>query len=145
MIYKENISCSSKSGTVSKVTDETIAVNIMNVSACSTCRVGAACSAFDRKEKIVLVPNIGQGVETGDTVTVSIRKNAGAKAVLLAYVLPLILVVVVLLSLSGAGAGELAAGMGALASLALYYSALYLSGNKLKNQFTFHLEKTIID
>jgi sigma-E factor negative regulatory protein RseC len=145
MVHKENISCSSKSGTVSKVTDETVAVNILNVSACSACRVGVACPAFDRKEKIIFVPNTGQGVEAGDRVSVSIRKNAGAKAVLLAYVLPLILVVVVLLSLSGAGVGELVTGTVSLASLALYYPALYLSGNRLKNQFTFHLEKTIKD
>lgn len=145
MTHKENISCSGKSGTVSKVTNETIAVNIMNVSACSACRAGEFCSAFDKKEKIILVPNIGQGVATGDRVIVSAGKNAGAKAVLLAYVLPLIIAVVVLLSLSSVGASELVTGTVALASIAAYYSVLYLSGGKLKNQFTFHLEKTIKD
>ncbi|MDR0385659.1 MAG: SoxR reducing system RseC family protein [Prevotellaceae bacterium] len=136
-----NISCTSRSGTVSEVTPDNITVNIISVSACSECHAKGLCSAFERREKIIFVPNTGQDIQSGDKVNVIMKVSMGMKAVLLAYFMPVIIVTMMLLLLLGAGAGEFYAGIVSLVSLAGYYLLIYRFRGKLKKQFSFYIEK----
>jgi sigma-E factor negative regulatory protein RseC len=136
-----NVSCTSRSGVISEITDERIAVNIISMSACSACTAKEMCSAFERKEKIVFVPNAGQNVQNGDKVNVTMKTSIGMKAVLLAYFVPIVIVTAALLCLLETGIGELYAGVISLTSLVGYYSVIYLIRNRLKKQFYFYIEK----
>jgi sigma-E factor negative regulatory protein RseC len=136
-----NVSCASRSGIVSEITADSIAVNIISVSACSECRAKAMCSAFEQSEKTVFVPNAGQDVQCGDKVNVMMKISMGMKAVLLAYFMPVIIVVAMLLFLLEAGTEELYAGIISLVSLVGYYFVIYLFRERLKKQFDFYIEK----
>lgn len=137
----KNVSCTSRSGIVSAITTESIAVNIISVSACSACNAKAMCSAFERREKTIFVPNAGQNVRCGDTVNVMMTISMGMKAVLLAYFMPALIVIMMLLFLLAVGTGELYAGIISLVSLAGYYFVIYLVREKLKKQFSFYIKK----
>ncbi|MDR1169856.1 MAG: SoxR reducing system RseC family protein [Prevotellaceae bacterium] len=136
-----NVSCTSRSGIVSEITTESIAVNIISESACSGCSAKGLCSAFERKEKIISVPNAGQNIQCGDKVNVMMKVSMGMKAVLLAYFMPVIIVTVMLLFLLEMGTGEFHAGIISLVSLAGYYLVIYRVREKLKKQFYFYIEK----
>jgi sigma-E factor negative regulatory protein RseC len=136
-----NVSCTSRSGVVSGITSENIAVDIISVSACSACHAKELCSAFERKEKIIFVPNAGQKVRCGDKVNVVIETSMGIKAALLAYVLPVVAVVAILFLLLETGMEELYAGTISLASLTGYYFVIYLFREKLKKHFSLYIEK----
>jgi sigma-E factor negative regulatory protein RseC len=137
----EKVSCTSRSGIVSKITSENILINIISVSACFGCGAKELCSAFERKEKLIFVPNSGQDLRCGDKVNVIMKANMGLKAVLLAYLMPVIVVLSTLLVLLETGTGELYAGIISLALLGGYYSVIYLFREKLKKQFYFYIEK----
>ncbi|MDR0726175.1 MAG: SoxR reducing system RseC family protein [Prevotellaceae bacterium] len=136
-----NVSCTSRSGIVSEITVESIAVNIISISACSGCTAKELCTAFERKEKLIFVPNEGQNVQSGDKVNVTMKVGMGLKAVLLAYFAPAVVVIAILLFLLEAGTDELSAGIISLLSLAGYYLVIYLIREKLKKQFYFNIEK----
>jgi sigma-E factor negative regulatory protein RseC len=136
-----NVSCTGRSGIVSEITAENIAVNIISVSACSVCTAKELCLAFERKEKIIFVPNAGQDVQSGDKVNVMMKISMGMKAVLLAYFMPTVIVIAMLLLLLEMGVGELYAGLISILSLAGYYFVIYLIREKLDKQFYFYIEK----
>jgi sigma-E factor negative regulatory protein RseC len=136
-----NVSCTSRSGTISAITTESIIVNIISVSACSGCTAKELCSAFERKEKLISVPNAGQNVQNGDKVNVIMKLSMGMKAVLLAYFMPVVIVIAILLLLLEIGTGELYAGIISLVSLVGYYFVIYLIRKKLQKQFYFYIEK----
>ena len=64
----------------------------------------------------------------------------GHKAVWLAYVAPLCVLLAVLLGSLGLGAGELAAGLGAIGGVAVYYLFLWLFKDRLRNEYVFAIE-----
>jgi sigma-E factor negative regulatory protein RseC len=136
-----NVSCTRRSGIVSEITAESIAINIISISACSGCTAKELCTAFERKERLIFVPNGGQNVRCGDKVNVTMKVSMGLKAVLLAYFAPVIVVIAMLLFLLETGTGELFAGIISLSSLAGYYFVIYLFRKKLKKQFYFNVEK----
>jgi sigma-E factor negative regulatory protein RseC len=136
-----NVSCTSRSGIVSEITAESIAVNIISISGCSGCTAKELCTAFERKEKLIFVPNAGQNVRNGDKVNVTMKVSMGLRAVLLAYFAPVVVVIAMLLFLLERGTGELFAGIISLLSLAGYYFVIYLIREKLKKQFYFNIEK----
>jgi hypothetical protein len=56
-------------------------------------------------------------------------------------VAPLVVLVAVLGLSLAAGAGELAAGLGALGGVALYYLFLWLFRDRLRNEYVFTIER----
>lgn len=137
----KDVSCASRSGVVSNITPENIAVNIISMSACSACHAKGLCSAFEQEEKVIYVPNIGQKIKQGDRVNVFMQTTMGLKAAFIAYILPVAIVIIFLLALIELGINELWAGVASLVSLVLYYFVIYLNQNKLKKQFSFFIEK----
>jgi sigma-E factor negative regulatory protein RseC len=67
----------------------------------------------------------------------------GWKATLLAYVIPFMLVLITLLVLNSLQTDELLMGLGSLAILVPYFTALYLGRERLRNSFSFTIRKII--
>jgi sigma-E factor negative regulatory protein RseC len=137
----KNVSCTSRSGIVSKISSENITVNIISISACLECSAKGLCSTFERKEKLISIPNAGQNLQCGDKVNVTMEVSMGIKAVLLAYLMPVIVVITMLLCLLETGMRELYAGIISLTSLVGYYFVIYLIRERLKEQIYFYIEK----
>jgi len=128
-------------GTIASIGKDHLKVRIMNVSACSACHAKSVCSVADMKEKIIEVKrHDGENYSVGDHVRVTLRKSLGAKAVLLAYVVPLCILVVSLAVLISLSLNEGLAAMIAIGLMIPYYVVLYLVRDRLKRSFDFRIQ-----
>ena len=129
-------------GRIVKVTPEFTTVESISSSACSACHASGVCGMSEYTKKAVEVPTRAwEGFTPGEEVNVVLRASMGHKAVWLAYVLPLLVLVAVLMGTLALGAGELAAGLGAIAGVAVYYLFLWLFRNRLRNEYVFTIER----
>ena len=74
-------------GVVERTERDTVYVRITSRSACGTCKARQACGLAEAQDKIVAVatPEAGQ-YAAGREVMVGVRRSAGVRAVVLAYV-----------------------------------------------------------
>lgn len=129
-------------GVILEIGIDYITVEILNKSACSACHSKSMCSMSEVESKIIEVENRGyETFEKGEAVNVLLKKSLGFKALYISYLIPLLILMVILLSLSSSGVGELTTGLSVIASLAVYYSGVYLFRNKFKREFVFTIEK----
>ena len=132
----------SHKGRIVQVTPEFTTVEIISASACSACHASGLCGMSEYTKKAVEVPTRAwENYQPGEEVNVLLKASMGHKAVWLAYVAPLVVLVAVLGMLLAAGAGELAAGLGALGGVALYYLFLWLFRDRLRNEYVFTIER----
>lgn len=132
----------SHKGVVRSITDKTINVEIISLSACSECHAKMMCSASDMKVKNIEVKRrFYDDYSVGEEVNVSLTKTMGYKAVILSYLIPLIILIIILLSLQDIYGNELIAGLGCVAGVAVYYFFIWLFRGKLENKFSFTIEK----
>ena len=128
-------------GRIVKVTPEFTTVEIISSSACSACHATGICGMSEYTKKAIEVPTRAwDHYETGQEVNVVLKASMGHKAVWLAYVAPLGVLLAVLLGALGLGAGELAAGLGAIGGVAVYYLFLWLFKDRLRNEYVFAIE-----
>ena len=108
-------------GIVSRVEGDRVYVKITSQSACGACKAREACGLAEAQEKIVEVttPGAQQHYTAGESVTVGVRRSAGAVAVILAYV------------------GALAA----LGAVGVYYCVLWLFRHKIEHTIHFSITK----
>lgn len=124
------------SGTITKIDEETIYVNIKSNSACSSCHAKGACSSLDSKEKIIEAElPTNSNYKIGDEVNVSITRDMGIQALILGYVLPFLTVIISLIILSIFEIEDGPKGIISLSLLAPYYIFLYMIKDKLKKKF----------
>jgi len=117
-------------------------VEIISESACSACHAKGLCGVSEAVKKEIHVRTSGWDTYApGDEVTVVLKASMGHKAVWVAYVFPLFVLLTVLLLLSTLGASELAAGLGGIAAVAVYYFCIWLMRNRLKNEYSFNIRK----
>lgn len=128
-------------GLVKEVTPETIKVSLLNVSSCASCHTKATCSVSDVDNKIIDIINAGQDIKKGDTVKVIFEKSLGPLALFLGYLMPFVLLMIVLIISWSVMNDEVFAGIASLLSVGVYYLALILFRQKLKNTFTFKILK----
>lgn len=126
-------------GIVQKTDSKSVTVKILSEAACSGCHAEGSCSLSGVKEKVLEVPG-AWNVESGDNVTILMKKSAGYSAVLLGYVFPLILMVAALVLMISLKAPELAAGFVSILILVPYYFALWLFRKRISKNFTFTLK-----
>ncbi len=124
-------------GVILKLTDDTIYVQIKQVSACSDCHAKAVCSMADAKEKIIEIPSDKGNYSIGEEVTIIGKTSMGLKAVLFAFVIPLILILFTLFIFKNEGIASVIS----LMLLVVYYLALYLLRNWFKKKFTFEIRR----
>ena len=129
-------------GKVVQVTPEFTTVEIISSSACSACHASGVCGMSEYTKKAVEVPTRAwENFTPGEEVNVVLKASMGHKAVWLAYVLPLLVLVAVLMGTLALGAGELAAGLGAIAGVAVYYLFLWMFRDRLRNEYVFTIER----
>ena len=129
-------------GKVVEVTPSFTTVEIISSSACSACHASGICGISEYTKKAIEVPTRAwDDFQPGEEVNVRLKASMGHKAVWLAYVVPLFILVAVLMGLLALGAGELAAGLGSIAGVALYYFFLWLFREKLRNEYVFTIER----
>ena len=128
-------------GRIVKVTPEFTTVEIISSSACSACHASGICGMSEYTKKALEGPTRAwDSYEPGQEVNVVLKASMGHKAVWLAYVAPLCVLLAVLLGSLGLGAGELAAGLGAIGGVAVYYLFLWLFKDRLRNEYVFAIE-----
>ena len=131
------------SGVVERTERDTVYVRITSRSACGTCKAREACGLAEAQDKIVAVatPEAGQYAAGGEGM-VGVRRSAGVRAVVLAYVGALVVLLAVLVgTIAVAGWNE---GMGALAAIAgvgVYYFVLWLFRRKIEHTIQFTITK----
>ena len=131
----------SHKGRIVQVTPEFTTVEIISESACSACHASGLCGMSEYTRKAIEVPTRAwDRFEPGQKVNVVLKASMGHKAVWLAYVAPLVVLLAVLLAMLAAGAGELAAGLGAVGGVMLYYLFLWLLRDRLRREYVFTIE-----
>jgi len=123
------------------MTPQTTTVSIESASSCAQCHAAGLCGMSEFTEKAVQVPTdpyARYGV--GDEVEVVLKASMGMKAVFLAYFLPLVVLLAVILGLIALGTGEIAAGLGGIGAVAVYYFFLWLFRGRLQNEYIFTIK-----
>lgn len=132
----------SHKGRVVAAENGSVSVEIVSESACASCHAAGLCGLTESKKKIVQVPvRDSSQFEIGQEVEVCLGTNAGMKAVLLSYVLPVLFLLILILSLSKIGLGELAAGGLSILGVAGYYLVLYFFRDRLAEGYEFYIKE----
>ena len=129
-------------GVVDAVEEGCVRVRILQSSACSACKVAAHCNASETKEKLIEVMDAHASCfQKGDSVVVVADASVGYRASLYGYLLPLVAMVATLIAVLATTRSEGMAAVSALGILVPYYAVLYLMRNKLRNRFSFKIER----
>jgi sigma-E factor negative regulatory protein RseC len=128
-------------GIITHIDGTKIQVQIVQLSACSSCHAKGACSASDMDEKLIDVESNDFTLKIGDQVQLLGESSMGLFAVLLAFVIPFLLILLSLLILRTYTSNEALSGTIALGVLVPYFMILSLFNKKLKNKLKFTVEK----
>ncbi|MBN2635503.1 MAG: SoxR reducing system RseC family protein [Prolixibacteraceae bacterium] len=128
-------------GFIKKISEDSLIVNIVNQSACSTCHAHGACSVADYQDKEIEIFNFSKQYSIGQEVIILFRESQGFKALFYGYLLPFILVLATLIIMTALSENELLGGLIALAILIPYYTTIYFFRHLLKKVFKFELEE----
>ena len=129
--------------TVVLVSEQEVWVEIIQQSACASCRAKTLCSLSEQKEKRLALPRqAGQNWSVGEEVTVCLSTSLGLKAVFLMYVLPLIVLLAVLFSLSALGVSEWITGLAAFAAPLLCYGMVWLFRDRIGQKCVLVLQES---
>ena len=131
------------SGVVERTEGDTVYVRITSRSACGSCKARQACGLAEAQDKIVTVATPGAAeYAAGDAVTVGVRRSAGIRAVVLAYVGALaVLMAVLVAAFAGMGWSEGAGALAAIAGVGVYYFVLWLFRTKIEHTIQFTITK----
>lgn len=128
------------SGFVSKISGNTITVNLEQNIHCDSCRAKSACGISESNTKKVEVINTVDSFKINEEVNVILKKALGLKAVFWAYIFPFILMFSTLL-IASSFLGELLAGLLSLFILIPYFLMLYFLKSTLKSAFQISILK----
>ena len=128
-------------GFVEKIDGDTVFVRITQQSACSGCHAQSMCSASEKKDKIIEVPDRSGRFRINEEVIICGQNSMGLQAVLLG----------ICHSFGDSRRGHRdryestmgrdTSGLTGLSLLLPYYCILYLMRDKLKRRFIFTLKK----
>lgn len=125
---------------IAHTTDNKYSVQIVQQSACATCKAAALCTVAESKEKVVEAFSDGSALTVGQQVTVYGRTSLGYKALVLAVIIPLLLSLTALLIVTQYSGNELAGGLSAFIILVPYYIVLWTMRNKIQRNFIFYVK-----
>lgn len=128
-------------GVIDSISEGAVHVRIVQNSACSSCKVASYCNSAESKEKIIDVRCAdGSKYTVGQEVTVMAAQAVGAKAVVLAFVIPTVLLLTAVAVCIGYGMSDGIAALTGVAALVPYYVILYLNRGILEQILTFYLK-----
>lgn len=128
------------SGLISKISGQTITVNLEQNIHCDSCRAKSSCGISESSTKAVEVLNSKDSFKINEEVNVVLKKALGLKAVFWAYVFPFILMFSTLIIASNF-LKEWLAGLISLLIIVPYYIVLYFLKNALKSAFQVSILK----
>ena len=132
----------SHTGRIVSVDGRTATVEIVSRSACASCHAAGLCTASEAAVKRITVKlSPADDYATGEEVLVLLRGSMGAKAVLLAYAVPLFILMILVVSLSFTDVHELAAGAAGLGGVAVWYLILYRFRDRLEREYDFYIRR----
>ena len=132
-----------QSATVIRVDATQIEVEVCRPEACAACKAKSVCSEGGGQGKRMTLANDGQGYQLGEQITLVMRRSAGLKAVVIAYLVPVILVVAALLVFQTMQIKETVAAISTLVLLGLYFLVIRLLRGRLNRELTIEIEKEI--
>jgi len=128
-------------GIVTHIDGTKIQVQIVQLSACSSCHAKGACSASDMDEKLIDAETTDTTLKIGDQVQLTGESSMGLFAVLIAFIIPFLLILISLFILRSYTTNEALSGTIALGVLVPYFIILSLFNKKLKNKLKFTVQK----
>lgn len=128
-------------GRIESINGDKISVSFIAYSGCASCHAKSYCSPSNMEEKSVEVTDFSNQYAVGEDVHVVMNQNLGFKAIWLGYIQPLLFVILTLIILTEITGKEALSGLVAIAVLIPYYLTLYLFRKKLKQSFTFTIQK----
>ncbi len=128
-------------GIITHIDGTKIQVQIVQLSACSSCHAKGACSASDMDEKLIDAETTDTTLKIGDQVQLIGESSMGLFAVLIAFIIPFLLILISLFILRSYTTNEALSGTIALGVLVPYFIILSLFNKKLKNKLKFTVEK----
>jgi positive regulator of sigma E activity len=134
----------SQNGRVVSVRGDVADIQIVQTSACASCRIKGICAAGDTSAKTVNVPNDGT-LLPGMSVRLDMRERYGWIGVLFAFVFPLTIVVSTLFGFRSLFGSEEIAALAGIALLAPYYGLLYLTRNYFIKTIRFEAHPTNVE
>ncbi len=128
-------------GVVRSVTGKHISVQIVQVSACSSCVARRMCNSSESKDKLIdVVSSEADSYRVGQDVLLTGSLEMGLSAVFWAYGAPLVLLITVLLLAFQLSGSEPVSALTALAVLTGYYCVLWLIKDRLARKFSFTIK-----
>jgi sigma-E factor negative regulatory protein RseC len=122
------------SGTVSRVSGDSVFVSLDQNIHCDSCRAKSGCGISESGNKEIEIVKPGISIKINENVNVIISKSLGLKAVFWAYVFPFILLTSVLV-IASSFLAEWQAGILALGVLVPYYVLLHYLNSFFKKKF----------
>jgi len=132
----------SHQGYVKSVSNDSIIVNIVSQSACSSCHAKGSCSVSDMEDKEIEITNFNGHFVPGQQVNVRFQQSQGFTAVFWGYLFPFLLVMGTLIISNILIENELIGGLLSLGILIPYYISLYFFRHILKKMFKFEVEES---
>lgn len=128
-------------GRVTAIRPKEVDVEVLQMSACSSCHARGACTASDmRMRSLTITKDLPLGLSVGDRVQIIADDPRVLEASAYAYIIPLVLIIleaVLLPKYAGVGDMELVGII--LGSIALYMGVLWLLRDHFKRIFTFRI------
>lgn len=129
-------------GKIVSFSDNCIHVQITVNEACQNCKSKNACMIFNARDRIIDINSSNSNeYEVGEIVDVQMKTSIGLKAVLLAYIIPVIVLLASIVIGMILIKKDILVLLISFFMLAIYYFFIYLSRRKMKQIFTFTLNK----
>lgn len=128
-------------GKVTAIRPQEVEVEVLQMSACSSCHARGACTASDmRTRSLTITRDLPLGLAVGDRVQIVADDPHVLRASAYAYVIPLLLIVAEAVLLPDLlGIGEMALVGVILATMVLYMGVLWLMRDRFRRLFTFRI------
>ncbi len=127
-------------GVISKVNPNGYVISLKGNFNCEGCKAKSACGVSESNDKEIEIFDSNELYNLNESVTVSLKKDLGLKAVFWAYILPFILMMFTLV-ISSYFFAEWIAGILSLCVLGPYYLMLFIFNNKFKKAFKLSILK----
>lgn len=108
---------------------------------CGGCPAAKLCGAASGSKTTVVPVRHPESFAVGDRVRLSGTERMHRRAIMLATVFPCLALIAIMVMIFVITGNQLWAALGGIASMLVFYLALYLARNKIEHEFGFEVEK----